>query len=403
MLLRFRHRGWTALALCGLFGAANAASAQVLQPYSILDLGSASGAGGISQARAISTDGHYVTGLTSASGGSNQAFRFDTLTNSMVALGTLPGTANSIGLSVNTGGAVAGYSTNGDVTPPVGSIDPSDRAFVNALGLGSLPIPILTGGYTSNRAHGINNGGQIVGYASNAVTDQGYRYTTLTGPTALGFLPPPPGAGGDASLAYHINSGGTVIGSGNVDNATGDILAITYAGPNGTTPTPLGRANGFNSSYGTAINDAGHAVGYVDNFGVGPTRGFFFDGANLTALGVLVGGDESFANGINNLDRIVGDSNTSPGGTPHAVIYDANGVAVDLTGLLTGPGSAGWQLESAYGISDNGLIVGFGLNPQGLVHAFLLTPVPEPTSLALAGVGALGLLRVVRRRRAAAV
>jgi probable HAF family extracellular repeat protein len=399
MLLRIR--AWTALALCGLFSAANAASAQILTPYSIRDLGSVSGAGGTSQARAISTDGHYVTGLTSVPGGSNQAFRYDALTNSMTALGTLPGTANSIGLSVNTGGAVAGYSTNGNVTPPVGAIDPSDRAFVNALGLGSLPIPILSGGYTSNRAHGINNGGQVVGYASNAVTDQGYRYTTTTGLTALGFLPPPPGAGGDASLAYHINTGGTVIGSGNVDNATADILAITYAGPNGTSPTPLGRATGFNSSYGTAINDAGHAVGYVDNFGVGPTRGFFFNGTTLTALGVLSSGDESFANGINNLNQVVGDSNTSPGGASHAVIYDVNGVPTDLTGLLTGPGSAGWQLQSAYGISDNGLIVGFGINPQGLVHGFLLTPVPEPTSFALAGVGALGLLRVVRRRRAA--
>jgi uncharacterized membrane protein len=388
------------LALCGLFVAANTASAQILQPYTIRDLGSASVTGGISQARGISTDGHYVTGLTSVVGGSNQAFRYDAATNTMVVLGTLAGTANSIGLSVNTGGAVAGYSTNGDVTPPVGSIDSSDRAFVNALGLGSLPIPILSGGYTSNRAHGINNGGQVVGFASNAATDQGYRFTTTTGVTALGFLPPPPGAGGDASLAYHINTGGTVIGSGNVDNATADILAITYSGPNGTSPNPLGRASGFNSSYGSAINDAGHAVGYVDNFGAGPTRGFFFNGTTLTALGVLVGGDESFANGMNNLDQIVGDSNTSPGGTPHAVIY-GNGVATDLTGLLTGPGSAGWHLEIAYGISDNGLIVGFGVNPQGLVHGFLLTPVPEPTSLALAGVGALGVLRVVGRRRAA--
>ena len=323
-----------------------------------------SGAGGTSQARAISTDGRYVTGLTSVAGGSNQAFRYDTLTNSMTVLGTLPGAANSIGLSINTGGVVAGYATNGDVTPPVGGIDPSDRAFVNALGLGSLPIPILSGGYTSNRAHGINNGGQVVGYASNATTDQGYRYTTINGLTALGFLPPPPGAGGDASLAYHINTGGTVIGSGNVDNATGDILAITYAGPNGASPNPLGRATGFNSSYGTAINDAGHAVGYVDNFGVGPTRGFFYNGTTLTALGVLASGDESFANGINNLDQIVGDSNTSPGGASHAVVYDVNGMPVDLTGLLTN--GAGWQLESAYGISDNGLIVGFGINPQGL-------------------------------------
>ena len=38
---------------------------------------------------------------------------------------------------------------------------------------------------------------------------------------------------------------------------------------------------------------------------------------------------------------------------------------------------AGWTLEEATGINDNGWIVGYGINPSGVQDAFLLTPVPR--------------------------
>ena len=66
-------------------------------------------------------------------------------------------------------------------------------------------------------------------------------------------------------------------------------------------------------------------------------------------------------------------------GLPHAFIYE-NGHMTDLNSLI-GPGS-GWQLHSTGGINGSGQITGYG-NHSGALHAFLLTPVPEPTSLAV--------------------
>jgi MYXO-CTERM domain-containing protein len=64
---------------------------------------------------------------------------------------------------------------------------------------------------------------------------------------------------------------------------------------------------------------------------------------------------------------------------------------------------AKWTLNYAYGLSDTGLITGWGWYNDGttiLDRAFLLDAsalIPEPGSLALPGLGTLTLLR---RRRA---
>jgi probable HAF family extracellular repeat protein len=67
----------------------------------------------------------------------------------------------------------------------------------------------------------------------------------------------------------------------------------------------------------------------------------------------------------------------------------------DLNTLLL-PGS-GWTLNYAEAINDAGQIVGIGTNGLNQHHAYLLTPVPEPTSFALLGIAAAGWL--IRSRR----
>jgi probable HAF family extracellular repeat protein len=47
---------------------------------------------------------------------------------------------------------------------------------------------------------------------------------------------------------------------------------------------------------------------------------------------------------------------------------------------------------NADGINDAGQITGFGYTIDGAEHAFLLTPVPEPSSLVRAVLGGLVLL-----------
>ena len=57
---------------------------------------------------------------------------------------------------------------------------------------------------------------------------------------------------------------------------------------------------------------------------------------------------------------------------------------------------SGWVLGGATGINDVGQIVGGGLL-NGIDHAYLLTPVPEPSTLALAALGTVALLAAGRR------
>ncbi|MFL5331542.1 MAG: PEP-CTERM sorting domain-containing protein [Gemmataceae bacterium] len=51
-------------------------------------------------------------------------------------------------------------------------------------------------------------------------------------------------------------------------------------------------------------------------------------------------------------------------------------------------------------MNDFGSVVGVGTNPSGQSHAFLLTGVPEPSSILLAALGVGGL--ALRRWRAKA-
>lgn len=122
-------------------------------------------------------------------------------------------------------------------------------------------------------------------------------------------------------------------------------------------------------SSASGVNDSGQVVGYsytaqaqFHAFLVTPNGGNWFedvdaDGVNdlMQDLGTL-GGNNSWARGINNVGQIVGESDTVDRQT-HAFVWE-NGVMTDL-------GTLGGANSSAASISDSGVVVGWAETSSG--------------------------------------
>jgi probable HAF family extracellular repeat protein len=125
------------------------------------------------------------------------------------------------------------------------------------------------------------------------------------------------------------------------------------------------------------INEKGQVAGYAFN-AEGKDRAYLWtpDSPNAMTgskvdLGVLPGGDESFAYNLNNKGDVVGASKIT-GGLFHAVLW-SGGEMINLNSLL--PQGSDWKfLNYAMAINDQGQITGYGFKQDNKLHAFLLTP-----------------------------
>jgi probable HAF family extracellular repeat protein len=151
---------------------------------------------------------------------------------------------------------------------------------------------------------------------------------------------------------------------------------------------------GGTSSWAGNVNASGQIVGWAYTSS-GNQHAFLDSGGVMTDLGTL-GGSASIAWGINASGQVMGDADTSSG-IQHAFLY-SDGSMTDLNSLIFP--NPGWTLSEATCINDLGQIAGYETNSSGQTHACLLTPIPEPSTLVLFGIGAISLLAYAWRRTA---
>jgi probable HAF family extracellular repeat protein len=220
--------------------------------------------------------------------------------------------------------------------------------------------------------------------------------------TALGSLAGPTGI----SLAQAINDMGQISGQSTHSGSNFRAFLWDPDSPNGAsgTMTNLGTLPPASGAYSRAngIGDTGVVVG-TSSSSTGQ-RGFVWTPSTpndttgsmsvLGPTGTLV---TSQAMAINASGEIVGVAD-GPGPGFVAFRRSASGGLVDLNTLLEPVSGAGWILTGAVAINDHGQIAGYG-TLNGVDRGFLLTPVPEPSSLAVAALGVVAFATVALRRR----
>jgi probable HAF family extracellular repeat protein len=311
--------------------------------------------------------------------------------------GTLGGTNSTVAWpNKNDKGQLAGIAETGELDPLpeywscalanfptiTGQIC---QGFIWQNGVMSALAP-LSGGHNSY-ASGINNRGQVVGWAENGVHE-----TTCTPPQVLQFEPViwgpklgeitqlPPLSGDLDGAATAINDKGDVVGiSGICDQAIGRYTAAHAVIWQNGTPTNIGNFDGgiaWNTP--TAINSRGQVVGFANlpdtqNGAFNPV-GFIWSKEHVIQEIPPVGTDaNNLAWGINDHGQVVGDSCVDNTFSSCRAFLWQHGVVTDLNSLIQ-PG-ASLSLVLANDVNDTGEIVGYAVDStSGDLVAFLAVP-----------------------------
>lgn len=331
--------------------------------YQIVDLGSF---GSDTKAYALNDSGQVV--------GESSGKAFIYSGGALLDLGTLGG-KTAVGYGINNSGVVVGASTL--------SSGASHAFLWNGVqqDLGTLTIgtPPSTVSYLSSAALDVNVSGKAVGSSSSDYSDPFTNSEMVAFDNGAVIRPPYTSSG----VLYAINDSGQMVGT---DNGHGFLFNGT-----GVVSIPAFCVGGSCGSDARDVNNIGVVVGDAtvpSNY----RHAISYDGAILTDLGTLTGGNRSGANALNELGQIVGWSNSTAGN--RAFLYES-GAMIDLNSLIDP--TTGWVLNEASDINESGQIVGWGIH-NGRIRAFLITAVPEASTYGMMLVG-LGLVGFMARRK----
>ena len=295
-----------------------------------------------------------LTAATAAAQGTEPSYTYTRIG----VFGTASGDGRGAGAAWDVNGAeqVVGASTT-DVFGAGRAFRWDDGRLVN--------LGVVGGGtYAASAAYGINEVGDVVGQSHvnpsdppHAVLHRGGVLTDL----GTGY------GAGSFSRGWEINAAGEIVGErGRLQSSP--VRAFLWRSG---TFRDLGTLGGVGGPYGTssvahAINDRGQVVGAAQPE-AGPLHAFRWQRGVMRDLGTLGGDNEATeARDINDAGRVVGSSPTATGSI-HAFRWQ-RGVMRDL-------GTLGGDSSFAYGINDEGAVVGGSRTPisppSNAGHAFL--------------------------------
>jgi probable HAF family extracellular repeat protein len=326
---------------------------------------------------------------------------------------------------INDQGQVVGYSYT-----------TNNNAFRATLWQGTATQDLGAVNNSNSQAYAINNAGQVVGYSYTGTSGSSTRHATVWNSSGMTDLTP---TSIKDTFATDINEAGAIVGYGAV-NASGSApkynalvwengLTTTLPAPDGPNGSYVANSNNnvgqvvgastpANFSSGNAVIWEGSQYATVENLNLGTAydindAGIFvgsqligkqylatmWTGDSVLNLGSL--GSSSTAFSVNNANQAVGVSYVN--GQRVATMWEG-GTVIDLNSFLDNSSIlAGWVLNEATAINNNGWIVGNASNANlGLINeAFMLAvqepissvPVPGALPLMLTGLGLLGFAK----------
>lgn len=375
-------------------------------------------------------DDQQVVGYAAFTEGYAHAFRWTDANENgladpgeLIDLGTLSGTT-SAATAINASGQVAGYSQKIiSVVQLEHAFRWTDTNLNNQADAGEMvDLGTLDGQPSSTSyAYGINDAGDVVGKSKVSIHEHAFYWRDTNGNNAVdaGEMADLGTLGGTESAAYGVNDAGQVVGY--ATNGSGEGRAFRWTDTNGNGQVDggelidLGTLGTTSAAY--AVNAAGDVVGFslVDESGTPTPHAFLYQGGQMMDLADLIEpgtlweleearaiNDAGQVAGVGMLDGVESAFLMTPAIGGDATL-DRKVTGADLAALATN-----WNVTSGATWFDgdftgDGKVTGADLAALATNwNADLTAPasggaVPEPTTMALLGATALV---VVRRRRA---